>query len=115
MRFLLDENVPRAGAKWLGGLGHDVLYVPDTDLRGQPDERLVKACNAENRIFVSFDLGLAVPPSELRTGLVLIRAPRSFTPTLICDLLAEAVALEIEGFITVTQPGRVRQRSLVKP
>jgi len=55
MRFLLDENVPRAVADVLRQSGHDVALAADVLAAGSPDQLVATAAEQDNRILVSHD------------------------------------------------------------
>ncbi len=116
MRFLLDENIPYAAKEALLELGHDVVHVGESSLRGQPDERLIEASNRERRLLVSFDLGLSQAASGLATGLILIRLPKRLSATFVLEMiravLSERTESDLEGAVTVLSPGRIRIRLL---
>ena len=117
MRFLLDENLPRAVGELLMNSGHDVLAVATSSLRGATDEQLWIFAAQESRVFLPRDLGFPIrrvhpaPP-----GLVLVRAPDDFSSSRIVGLLQQFLGSakdeDIEGAITVVSPGRVRSRPL---
>src|SRR5688572_1357118 len=54
MRFLVDENLGPAVARWLRGKGHEVFSVYD-ELRGLDDDRLIEKAFAENWILITND------------------------------------------------------------
>ena len=116
MRFLVDENLPRSAVSVLRERGHDVLWVPESSLRGQPDARLIEVCQEEGRILVTLDLGIPLLAANLRTGVVLVRAPGDFghrqIAQLLEGLLSTAAADDLPGAITVVSPGRLRRRKL---
>jgi hypothetical protein len=55
MRFLLDENVPRAVGDALRELGHDVRLSTDLVAVGSPDQVVATAAVQDDRILVSHD------------------------------------------------------------
>ena len=55
MKFLVDNQLPVALARWLAGKGFDAVHVMDRN-QGQADDRLIwKDAIAEGRIMVSKD------------------------------------------------------------
>src|SRR5512133_2572504 len=54
MRFLADENFPRAAVDALRGGGHDVAWVR-TDGPGATDEQVLERARGEQRILLTFD------------------------------------------------------------
>ena len=57
MRFLLDENISKDAAMALRNEGHDVVWIPETPLRGSDDDLLWLVSLQERRVFVTADLG----------------------------------------------------------
>lgn len=117
MRFLVDENLPAEVADLLLTSGHDVVYVPRTDLHRSPDERLNEFAVRENRIIVIRDLDFPLQGVESAPGLVLIRVPSesgrlAITET-VRDFLNDPSFGDVLGRITVVAPGHVRSRPLV--
>ena len=55
MRFLLDEHIPRAVARYLTEAGHDLVRVVDANLRGASDDELAVWAKLHSRILVSRD------------------------------------------------------------
>jgi uncharacterized protein with PIN domain len=78
MRFLLDENLPRSAALILRDLGHEVVAVAESAMRGEKDPQLLQVCNEENRVFITLDVGIRLTGGALWTGAVLLRPPREF-------------------------------------
>lgn len=73
MRFLADENIPRAVIGALADLGHDVASVR----RGAADRRIVARAERERRVLLPFDkdfgdiaFGAGSAP---RCGIILLR------------------------------------------
>lgn len=81
MRFRLDENLPVSAASVLAAAGHDVDTVPGEQLTGRPDQDVVAASTAAQRVLISLDVGLgdirAYPPGS-HAGIVIERAPREW-------------------------------------
>ena len=67
MKFLVDNQLPAALARWLGARGYDAVHVLDRG-QGQTDDRKIWAeALSENRIVVSKDEDffiLATRPGE---------------------------------------------------
>lgn len=55
MKFLLDQDVYAATARFLSGLGHDVLPVAKIGLSQAEDEELLLTAQTQNRIMVTRD------------------------------------------------------------
>ena len=61
-RFFLDEDVPRRIAERLRLEGHDLVEVAAQPFRGSPDDYLWRRAAAEDRIFVTRDIGATALP-----------------------------------------------------
>jgi predicted nuclease of predicted toxin-antitoxin system len=68
VRFKLDENLPKDAGALLRDAGHDVETVLEEHLGGNPDVKILDACQAENRVLITFDLDFSdirlYPPSS---------------------------------------------------
>jgi hypothetical protein len=116
MRFLADENFPRAAVAALEAAGHDIAWVR---LRapGAADADGLAAAVRESRILLTFDkdFGELAARSALPAGcgVVLFRVP---TPR--AEPAGERLAARItardgwNGHFSVIEPGRVRMRRL---
>jgi len=54
MRFLADENFPKAAVDALARAGHDVVWI-GTIASGTPDAEVFRWAARENRIILTFD------------------------------------------------------------
>jgi len=116
VRFLLDENLPTSAADPLRQDGHDVTAVAGSPLSGLPDPAIIQVCNEQERILITLDQGVFQPPTQLKTGLILLRVRSELVPILLVQMLREFVAVADEAqlvrHITVITPGQVRSRPL---
>lgn len=68
MKFLVDNQLPSALARWLSARGHDAVHVLDCG-QGQTDDRtLWEKAISENRVVISKDEDffiLATRPSDI--------------------------------------------------
>lgn len=55
MKFLVDNQLPAALARWLVGRGHDALHVLDRDWAQSTDRQIWQEALAEERIVISKD------------------------------------------------------------
>jgi len=55
MKFLVDHDVYGATARFLTGLGHDIIQVARIGLAQAEDEDLLKVAQAQERLFVTRD------------------------------------------------------------
>jgi predicted nuclease of predicted toxin-antitoxin system len=115
VRFLADENIPRAGIELLRARGHDVLAAGEV-ARGSSDAELLTRAVQERRILLTFDRdfgALAFRSDRPRAcGIVLFRmVPVSpDEPATVLLALAGRPELELEGHFTVVDRDRARQR-----
>jgi predicted nuclease of predicted toxin-antitoxin system len=75
MRFLLDQDVYAATARFLISLGHDVIPVAQIGLSRTDDSDLLKIAQEQNRIFVTRDrdFGRLVFVKDLVAGVLYLR------------------------------------------
>ena len=75
MKFLLDQDVYAITARFLSGLGHDVVPVAQVGLSQADDEELLKIAQEQSRIFVTRDrdFGNLVFVKALGAGIVYLR------------------------------------------
>jgi predicted nuclease of predicted toxin-antitoxin system len=115
MRFLADENFPRAAVAALETAGHDVVWVR-TSRPGAAGAEVLAQAVREQRIVLTFDKDfgeLAGQSSQARAcGVVLVRmpTPRSGDAG---RLLAQQITARDDwaGHFSVIEPGRIRMRS----
>jgi predicted nuclease of predicted toxin-antitoxin system len=86
VKFKLDENLPASAASVLAAAGHDVDTVPGEHLAGRPDQDVVAASTAAQRVLISLDVGLgdirAYPPGS-HAGIVILRLADQSAATVI--------------------------------
>jgi predicted nuclease of predicted toxin-antitoxin system len=117
MKFLLDQDVYAPTARFLRGLGHDVILVAQLGLSEAEDEELLSVAQAQNRIFVTRDrdFGHLVFVNELGSGVLYLRKlPSTQKATHIelekvIDFYDEA---ELKKAFVVIEPGGHRIRKL---
>jgi hypothetical protein len=114
MRFLADENFPRAAVTALLSAGHDVVWVRSV-APGAADADILAMAARQDRILLTFDkyfgelAGRSIP---LKTsGVVLPRIPMSKADDA-GQLLAERILARDDwsGHFSVIEPGRIRMR-----
>lgn len=116
MRFKLDENLPAELAGDLRQLGHDAATVTQEGLSGTEDSTVVAAANAEGRVLLTLDKGIAdirdYNPEEL-SGIVLFRpdAPgRKAILGFVRVRLPEILSIDLTGRLVIVSPARIRIR-----
>jgi len=118
MRFLLDQDVYAATARFLGGLGHDVVPVAQIGLSQADDSDLLRIAQEQNRIFVTRDrdFGGLVFVKGLGAGVVYLRILPS-TQNVVHQELARVLRSysedELMRAFIVVEPGRHRFRKLI--
>jgi predicted nuclease of predicted toxin-antitoxin system len=116
VRFLADENFPKAAVAALAASGHDVAWVRLTAPGAADADVLMVAAN-ERRLLLTFDKDFgelaaqsALPPG---CGVVLFRVPAPRTEAAAHRLAARIAARDDwAGHFSVVEPGRVRMRRL---
>ncbi len=76
MKFKLDENLSPSLARLFTAAGHDAHSVTEEHLNGQPDERVINACDRELRVLIMFDLdfsNIQAYPPQSHAGIVVPR------------------------------------------
>ena len=75
MRLLLDQDVYETTARFLVGLGHDVVRVAELGLCAASDEANLNRAAELGRLFVTRDrdYGNLVFVREIRTGVIYLR------------------------------------------
>jgi len=118
MLMMVDECLPRLLVLELRMRGHDVAWVRES-FRGFEDEKILALATSEGRIVLTEDRDYGTLTMRLRQPAVgLVIAHMSRFPGTVAEI-AGRVAQEIDdlgaacvGFLTVIEPGRVRQRAL---
>ncbi len=75
MKFLLDQDVYAATARFLAGLGHDVTQAGQVGLSRATDEELLAVARQQDRIFITRDrdFGALVFVRALGSGVLYLR------------------------------------------
>jgi Domain of unknown function (DUF5615) len=116
VRFLADENFPRAAVAALEVAGHDVSWVR-LAAPGAADAAVLAMAVRESRILLTFDkdFGELAAHSALSPdcGVVLFRVPPPNSDPAGQRIAARIVARDDwNGHFSVVEPGRVRMRRL---
>ncbi len=119
MRFLADENIPRAVAQALIKQGHDVTTISDVE-RGAGDHRIVARAEREARVLLTFDKDFGeIAFRSARSpncGIILLRfVPRD--PEDAVAVVATAIAMRDDWTdqFAVVERDRLRVRRLRSP
>jgi predicted nuclease of predicted toxin-antitoxin system len=75
MKFLLDQDVYAATARFLAGLGHDVVQVAQLGLSQANDEQLLAVAQKQGRVFITRDrdFGTLVFVKAVGSGVLYLR------------------------------------------
>ena len=116
MKFLANENFPKASFDILLEEGYDIEHIGETN-PSVSDEEVMKIAQEEGRIIITFDsdYGELVFKMGIPTvGVVFLRI-KDFPPELPAQLIMDLIQMEevfIEGYFTVLDEGRLRQRKI---
>ena len=116
MRFLVDQDVYRDTIHFLRQLGHDLVLAADLGMSRSPDEQILTAAHAQNRILLTRDkdFGNLVFVYQQRAGVICLRIRVGDSDEVHQELM-RALSLYTEDkllrvFMTVTARGhRIRQ------
>jgi predicted nuclease of predicted toxin-antitoxin system len=118
VRLLVDENISRMLVQLLRQQGHDVVWVRE-EHRGLPDDQLLAIATANGRIVLTEDRDFGYLVIALRqpsVGVVIAEINGlPGTASEVANHVAEVVSklgADANGWLTVIEPGRVRQRKL---
>jgi predicted nuclease of predicted toxin-antitoxin system len=117
MRFLLDQDVYIATARFLEGLGHDVVRVAQIGLSQATDRRLLDVAREQDRILVTRDrdFGALVFVNVLGAGVLHLRMLPS-TQKVVHEELSRVLQMysdqELKKAFVVVKPDGHRFRRL---
>jgi predicted nuclease of predicted toxin-antitoxin system len=118
VRFLIDECLPVRSSQFLHAYGHDALHIADLGLLGAPDDQIMQAAAADNRVLLSADTDfgeLLAVGEHLAPSFVLLRglagAP-DHRLRLLADNLDQVEDDLLAGAIVVVTEERIRIRRL---
>ena len=116
MRLKLDENLSREAGEIFREAGHDTETVIGQGMAGFSDQRVIAACQSEQRCLVTLDLDFANPlifPPIQFYGIAVFRLPprSSYGDLLIvCRTLLVALGQKnIQGKLWIVQKNRIRE------
>lgn len=119
MKFLLDQDVYAITARFISGLGHDVVLVAQIGLSQADDEDLLKTAQEQDRIFVTRDrdFGNLVFVKALGAGVLYLRILPS-TQNAVHNELERVLRTysedELKKAFVVIEPDGYRFRRLLK-
>lgn len=117
MRFLANENLPRAAVEGLRAAGHDVAWIR-TEAPGATDEQVLVRSRDEGRVLITLDkdFGELVMRRGLGAsqGVVLLRLPLASPDHFAARAVAALTARnDWASHFSVIEDDRVRMRPLV--
>jgi len=117
MKFLLDQDVYASTARFLKGLGHDVVRAAEIGLAQARDEELLEVARQQGRILVTRDrdFGNLVFARALGAGVIYLRMLPSTQEAVHRELirvLSSHSQEEIKEAFVVVKPGGHRFRRL---
>jgi predicted nuclease of predicted toxin-antitoxin system len=114
----MDASLPRSASSLLRTLGHDVVDVRDTGLRGASDEAIAAHVRNTRQILVTRDFDFSdirnYPPSDY-SGIVVLKLPDDATTQRLIEVLEFFVRQEdwlahLPGRLAIVEGWRVRFR-----
>ena len=114
MKFLIDVNASRTLGDWLKQMGHDVIYVTDTDPQ-MSDEKILDWAVVSGRIIVTTDNDFEQMIWQQRKShcgiLRLENLPREQRKTLLMDALKLHSEDLSDGKIVIAMKNKFRIRT----
>jgi len=119
VKFLLDQDVYASTARFLTGMGNDVVLVAKLGLSRADDSDLLRIAREQERVFVTRDrdFGGLVFVQDLGAGVIYLRMLPSTQNAVHQELgrvLSEHSEVELLQAFVVVEPGRHRFRKLAK-
>ncbi|HKB90471.1 MAG TPA: DUF5615 family PIN-like protein [Opitutaceae bacterium] len=118
MKFLIDEDLPKAIIELTCQKGHEAVGVRDVGLRGAKDPEIAAYCKANKLCLLTGDFGFAdirnYPPPDY-FGIVVVSVPGDATAKFIIGLFKsffqeDPVIKEVSQKLVILEPGRIRIR-----
>lgn len=116
MKFKIDENLPADVVVLLKAAGHDACTVHDQRLTGSVDENLIKVCQQEQRVLITWDLDFSdirkYPPQEY-FGIIVMRnvlQSRSRSCRFVQNFLPLLTKEPLIGQLWIVEETRIRIR-----
>ena len=117
MKFLLDQDVWAATARFLRSLGHDVVTVSEISHAAAADEVLLQVATQQDRIFVTRDrdYGNLVFVKLLGAGVIYLRilpSNQDVAYRQLAQVLTLYAEIELKKAFVVIEPNGYRFRKL---
>lgn len=119
MKFVLDENLPNSLSTSLQLLGHEVVSIKNTKLKGKTDKEIATFANKQKAILITKDLefgNLTIYEKGAHYGLLIIRLPYYFSAKQITQNTFQFIksinTADLINAITILELGKYRTRKL---
>jgi predicted nuclease of predicted toxin-antitoxin system len=117
LRFLVDEDLPRSTARFLGHRGYVADDVRDLGLRGAAGRQVFERAQVLEAVLLTGDGDFAnileFPPGS-HAGIIVSRIPDQYSSEALNRALLQAIedltAEEIRGSLIIVEAGRIRIR-----
>ncbi|MGR3316881.1 MAG: DUF5615 family PIN-like protein [Candidatus Anammoxibacter sp.] len=122
MRFLIDEDLPRATGDLLKLYGHEIVDIRDVGLRSAKDAEIALFAQTKKLCLVTGDFDFSdirnYPPHKY-SGIIALNIPKNATAVFIVNLLEmflknDILVSEMSGKLAIVEPNRIRIRSKSK-
>jgi hypothetical protein len=117
MRFVADENVPRATVSALVAYGHEVVWIRQAS-PGAPDAEVFALAAHEKAVLLTFDKDFGEHGRQVELpsscGVILVRAPMRGPEDAIRLARLLNDRSDWAGYFSVVEPGRVRMRPMTE-
>jgi len=116
MKFLANENFPVKSYRILEASGYDILHV-GFEFPSVEDEEVLRRAISDNRIVITFDAdygNLVFVKGYKPRGIIYLRFkdfPSDF-PAIFLSNLFQAGSCQFDGYFTVIDKNRIRQRKI---
>jgi predicted nuclease of predicted toxin-antitoxin system len=117
MKFLIDAQLPRRIARWLGNAGYDAVHTFDLPSGNRTsDEQIIECADREQRVVITKDADfvnshlLQARPAKLlliSTGNIRNQELEQLVVSLIPDIVRE---FQVHSFIEMGRPGIIVRR-----
>lgn len=118
MKFVVDEDLPKALTKLLREKGHEVFDIRELGFRGISDDEVFNLAQTKQAALFTADLGfsnLIKFPQGTHFGIVITRFPNEISTKnmveLISQMLNELSEKDICGSLIILSPHRIRLRN----
>ena len=119
--FYLDENTPKLLADELIKLGHNVIRICKTQLRGKSDQEIFSFVQVKKGVIISADMGfgnILQYPLKDHSGIIIINYPNEVPAYIITrEFMKGLKGIKDNDYkhnLIIMEPGRIRIRRGMK-